>query len=167
MGLMKRADGHLVRLADGHLAKASVGCADADSGPCYELSGYVDGDLVACAACRASTNAAWDGEYDFHSGSNCFWKIITAIPFTDDPKINGKLLATNPQDSGGTRVSFTPSGALSNPCKWRLQVGCVNEPGLGLSNIWRGFKTIGFDPTGTYTRDAGCDATATLTVVAC
>ena len=49
---------------------------------------------------------------------------------------------------------------------WKLVIEATMFVTYAVVNVWTGFKQAGNDPVGQYTRQTGCDPTATLTVEA-
>ena len=47
---------------------------------------------------------------------------------------------------------------------WHLVIEATMFVTYAVVNVWTGIKQGGNDPTGTYTRQTGCDPTATLTI---
>ena len=116
---------------------------------CYQIDGYSDGDLTACADCDASGDGGWDGTFDAISGSVCKWKN------SDVASISGK--------EAGTRELYWDN--ISG--RWQLSIAC--DKGGSDRWIWSGDRndTGDCEPIGAFTRAGGCDATSSLTIVAC
>jgi hypothetical protein len=146
--LIKDAGGHLAKAASGHLANV---CPAAT---CYAIDSYYDGMLAACSTCYTDTAATvWNGGSICATGTPNQWEGPPA-----DARINNKEMLTNEAD-------ITWVDPVRN--FWSLTVSCHGHyPTGGSKLIWGGLKTIGADPTGTYTRTAGCAATpSTLDIV--
>ena len=114
---------------------------------CYKLSGYHDGDLVACSTCVAGGGSVWDGTFPVYS--NCLWQQAAGAR-----KIGGKSL--NQSDIVFDAVD----------CFWQLSINCSDNID-GPVDMWTGRKTSGSTPAGIYTKISGCDGASALTVVAC
>lgn len=174
--LVKRTDGHLSKLANGHLAKCTR-CPCRDYLPlyddwnalylsgtpvgslvqCYQLDGYVDGDLLACAECDVNTGTAWEGKfYAMAPGAMCRFGSPNS-----QPKINGKKIY-----SAGI-IAPTVQSPMGD--SWQLLIQC--DDGGSPVTIWNGYSPIGqCTPVGIYTRTDGCEITSnpsTLSIVAC
>lgn len=107
---------------------------------CYRIKDYNDGDLLACSACAASVNAAWDGTFPIHPTTRCRWSVFDA----PDNSINSKILRL-----AALRYS-------SNPVPhWEVRVDCDTDPGGDI--IFEGEKATGTTPVGPYLRvDTDC-----------
>ena len=153
--LFRLGGGHLARKPDGHLANEDItwGCDGSQLAACYKINGYSDGDLTACAACDNSGDPAWDGSVEITSAPPYDCSDPVTWDIEASKSINGKAIW------GESRLVW-----MAGPCEWWFQIICA---GGGLPYVWFGKKASGDTPAGIYTRDSGCDVTATLTVVEC
>jgi hypothetical protein len=149
-----------------------------DCGPlsdCYGISGYsssfftlcgsssCDGTSVQCDA-NGGTTPEWDGNFDYPQ-SGCRWRHINGGvggPISFPICVNGSRatlqLRLIPAQVGSVDSAGGPY--------WELSVRCV-----AAADVWTGRKIITAStpdtPAGVYTKNSGCDATGSVTLVAC
>lgn len=128
-------------------------CEGLDS--CYQISGYSDGDLSPCTTCTNSLNTAWDGTFN---RSPCDPMDLTL------PEYCGWIVSGSTLSIAGKALDQNYTLLYRSCGIWYLQVVCSGAPNC---IIWRGTKSTGTDPTGTYTYDCGVDTTATFDIEAC
>jgi hypothetical protein len=139
----------------GHLAASCCCQAACQCGPgqgvCYRIAEYEDGDIQSCPGCADAVPAdrVWDGR--FLANDWCSWEKW----FDYDVRMAGKKLHSVHLRHISTR-----------PCRWEALIQCI-QYGMGPVTVWRGTKTTGNTPAGTYEKEEGCSELETLTLVPC
>jgi hypothetical protein len=122
---------------------------------CYRITDL--SGVYGCAACDASSDTSWDGDYPVRLG-NCPTEEAW-LPPQDARSIDGKLLYAS------SAIYFQ---GVTLGSYYLLQIIC--DGAGGTDDIWYGYKYDGSSPAGVYTFDySGCGNTgpATLTVEEC
>lgn len=146
-------------------------CPESGLSDYYRLADYTDGDLTGCETCTDVTGvpgfAPWDGGFErwYPLGVGaCVWSSVITFSGTM-PSISGKagMYIYNPLPNAAQYIELVTSG--DPDCYWRLTIGCTDGSG-NIVIMWRGTKSTGDTPAGTYTRDEGCDSISSLQIEA-
>lgn len=147
----------------GHIAHSSTCCCSSGA-PCacawptglnavYTVAGTAS--IGTCPLCDPdTTDPAWDGTFN-HIGGACVWWAADAS--FDPLSINGVML-----DFTYTQILLK----TTVPCRWEMYIACGSNTNP-TQTMWRGIKTTGSTPAGTYTfqgSDCGNTGPATLNV---
>jgi len=118
---------------------------------------YNDNYFAGCGDCFVAPGTPWDGVFRktvFPFGA-CQWEAFQA----------GYLGTTF---NGGKTLHFAFLSKTNPPDPWGLTIEC-DQPFPGDGIVWQGTKDAPGDsdtPVGTYSRIAGCDTRASVTIVA-
>ena len=99
------------------------------------------------------------------AASRLFWEPVGAgcvsIPLTGGADPAERSPVPLP---GAECVSIPLAGSVPLQGHWKLVIDATAHVTGAVVNVWTGMKSAGNDPAGQYTRVAGCDPVAMLTV---
>lgn len=160
-GVIQQYEGGILR-DTGAIAGHEDCCCDRAPSVCpgglannYQISNYIPTLLSPCDACAVGTyDNYWDGLFVVYG--SCSW-------------VPGHFLAGTGMLIGNRRLAAaggSPSSELfldTAERRWVLRIVCSGPFGEKCV-VWEGFKTDGATPEGTYSRDNGNDATASIDI---
>jgi len=155
--LRRSASGHLLRNANGHLVNECL----LTPAPClcptdltttYALQPSLLGACEVCSGGNCTSTEVWDGTLQFLN--NCTWMALNSNYATWSSgqcfTINGATLST-------AQIWLNPYA-----CQWEITINCFSN--YSNNTLWKGIKTTGNTPTGTYSKIVGCSGPSTLEV---